>query len=154
MIDFLDEVFVHFDDLAEKYGVEKIRTIGDAYMVAAGVPTARDDHAQVLAWMALDIMKFASHGNLASGLNPQFRIGINSGPVVAGIIGRQNFQYDLWGHTVNTASRMESQGLPGKIQVTASTHALLADEFVLDPRGEIDIKGIGPVTTYFLEGPA
>jgi adenylate cyclase len=154
LVDFLDEVFVHFDDLSEKYGVEKIRTIGDAYMVAAGVPSARDDHAQVLAWMALDIMEFASNAVLASGLKTQFRIGINSGPVVAGVIGRQKFQYDLWGHTVNTASRMESQGLPGKIQVTESTRALLADKFVLDPRGEIDVKGIGPVNTYFLSGPA
>ena len=153
LIDFLDEVFVHFDGLSEKYGVEKIRTIGDAYMVAAGVPTARDDHAQVLAWMALDIMEFAAHTELASGQKTQFRIGINSGPVVAGVIGRQKFQYDLWGHTVNTASRMESQGLPGKIQITESTRELLADKFLLDPRGSIDIKGIGPVSTYFLNGP-
>ncbi len=154
LIEYLDEVFVYFDDLSDKYGVEKIRTIGDAYMVAAGVPTPRDDHAEALGWMALDIMDFAAAATRTSGLQTQFRVGINSGPVVAGIIGRKKFQYDHWGDTVNTASRMESQGVPGKIQITGATRALVAEKFRCDPRGEIDVKGIGPVTTYFLEGPA
>jgi adenylate cyclase len=154
LIDYLDEVFVYFDDLSDKYGVEKIRTIGDAYMVAAGVPTPREDHAEVLGWMALDVMAFAATVTKTSGLPTQFRVGINSGPVVAGIIGRKKFQYDLWGDTVNTASRMESQGVPGKIQITHATQTLLLEKFQCEPRGEIDVKGIGPVTTYFLNGPA
>ena len=154
LIDLLDEVFVHFDELSDKYGVEKIRTIGDAYMVAAGVPTERPDHAEALAWMALDIMDFASSPRLSSNLTTHFRIGMNSGPVVAGVIGRKKFQYDLWGETVNTASRMESHGLPGKIQITESTQALLADKFLLIPRGEIEVKGRGKMRTFFLEGPA
>jgi class 3 adenylate cyclase len=116
VVDMLNEVFSDFDALADKYGCEKIRTIGDAYMVASGVPVPRSDHALALAAMALEMLDYGSRGPL------RFRIGINSGPAVAGVIGLKKFQYDVWGDTVNTASRMESQGEPGKIQVSEATY--------------------------------
>lgn len=152
LVDLLDEVFLYIDDLSDKYGVEKIRTIGDAYMVAAGVPTARSDHADALALMALEIQDFARarSGNGVGEIS--FRIGMSSGPVVAGIIGSKKFQYDLWGDTVNTASRMESHGVPGRTQITSATRALLADRFLCTPRGAIEVKGKGAMETWFLDG--
>lgn len=152
MVDLLNEVFSYFDSLVEKYGVEKIRTIGDSYMVAAGVPRQRGDHAQVLARMALDIQAYL-HGNpscVRKGLD--FRIGINSGPVVAGVIGRKKFIYDLWGDAVNTASRMESHGVPGKIQITQETYQLIKEDFICEPRGKVIVKGKGEMETWYLVG--
>jgi guanylate cyclase len=152
VVGVLDHLFTHFDLLAERYGVEKIKTIGDCYMVAAGVPMPRADHARVMALMALD-MRDAMHAEDGVGhLGLEIRIGLNSGPVVAGVIGRKRFLYDLWGDAVNTASRMESHGSSGQIQVTRGTYELLRDEFELEPRGTVPIKGKGEVETWYLVG--
>jgi guanylate cyclase len=152
VVGILDHLFTHFDVLADRYGLEKIKTIGDAYMVASGVPTPRPDHAQALANMALDMRDAMRQSDDVAHLGLELRIGINSGPVVAGVIGRKRFLYDLWGDAVNTASRMESHGTPGEIQVTASTRELLQDEFDLEPRGTVTIKGKGAVETWYLVG--
>jgi len=149
----LDHLFRHFDDLAERYAVEKIKTIGDSYMVAAGVPEPRPDHAQALALMALDMLEAMRADGAAGHLGLELRIGINSGPVVAGVIGRKRFLYDLWGDAVNTANRMESYGTPGRIQITQATYELLAEEFECEPRGTIAVKGKGDVETWYLVGP-
>ena len=152
MVELLNEVFSHFDSLVEKYGLEKIRTIGDNYMVVSGAPAPRSDHAHALAHMALDMMSYV-HDNHVPGVQQlQFRIGINSGAAVAGVIGHHKFHYDLWGDAVNVASRMESQGIPGKIQITDMTYALLKDRFTCQPRGTIEIKGKGKMQTWFLTG--
>jgi guanylate cyclase len=148
----LDHLFRHFDDLAERYEVEKIKTIGDSYMVAAGVPEPRPDHAQALALMALDMLEAMRADGAAGHLGLELRIGINSGPVVAGVIGRKRFLYDLWGDAVNTANRMESYGTPGRIQITQATYELLADEFECEPRGAIPVKGKGEVEAWYLVG--
>jgi class 3 adenylate cyclase len=145
MVNQLNDVFTYFDALADKYGVEKIRTIGDNYMVASGVPVPRDDHAQALCAMALEMLEYSETGPLS------FRLGINSGPVVAGVIGTRKFQYDIWGDTVNTASRMESHGEPGKIQISQTTRDLITDHFATTPRGTIDVKGKGLLPTWWLE---
>ena len=152
VVGLLDHLFTHFDLLAEQYDVEKIKTIGDAYMVAAGVPTPRADHARVMALMALDMREAMKSDDAVGHLGLELRIGINSGPVVAGVIGRKRFLYDLWGDAVNMASRMESQGTPGEIQVTRATYELLRDEFELEPRGTVSIKGKGDVETWYLVG--
>jgi guanylate cyclase len=149
----LDHLFSHFDTLAERYGLEKIKTIGDCYMVAAGVPTERPDHASALALMALDMLEAMRSDGEAGHLGLELRIGINSGPVVAGVIGRKRFLYDLWGDAVNTASRMESYGSPGRIQITRTTYELLAADFVCEPRGTITVKGKGEVEAWYLVGP-
>jgi adenylate cyclase len=146
----LDRLFTDFDALVDKHGVEKIKTIGDAYMVAAGVPTARADHAQVLARLALEMRAAAAHHLRDDGTAIRLRVGINSGPVVAGVIGRRKFIYDLWGDTVNLASRMESQGVPDRIQVAGSTYERIRDSFRLEPRGTIEVKGKGLVDTWYL----
>jgi guanylate cyclase len=150
MLDLLNEVFTFFDSLVDKYRVEKIRTIGDSYMVAAGVPRARPDHAQALARMALEMRTFIQSNPVCVERQLNFRIGINSGPVVAGVIGRKKFIYDLWGDAVNTASRMESHGTPGCIQITRDTYELIKDEFVCEPRGTIAVKGKGDMETWYL----
>lgn len=152
MVDLLNEVFSHFDSLVDKYGLEKIRTIGDSYMVAAGVPRPRPDHAQALAKMALDVQAYMHTHPSCVSRNLDFRIGINSGPVVAGVIGRKKFIYDLWGDAVNTASRMESHGTPGKIQITRATYELVRDQFECEPRGTVAVKGKGEMETWYLTG--
>lgn len=152
MVELLNDIFSHFDDLAERHGVEKIRTIGDNYMVASGVPSPREDHAEALASMALEMREYLAEFRDGSGRRMQFRIGINSGPLVAGVVGRKKFQYDIWGDAVNVASRMESQGVPDHIQVTAATRNLIKDKFLFERRGILEIKGKGEMETWFLQG--
>ncbi|MEW6160108.1 MAG: adenylate/guanylate cyclase domain-containing protein [Verrucomicrobiota bacterium] len=152
MVQLLDEVFSAFDLLAARHGLEKIKTIGDAYMAVSGMPTPRTDHAQGAADLALDMMKEVEEFNRGYRTSLRMRIGLNSGPVTAGIIGRNKFIYDLWGDTVNVASRMESHGHPGQIQVTEMTYHLLEKQFHFQKRGSIDVKGKGEMTVYWLAG--
>ncbi len=154
LVDMLNQIFSAFDLLAEKHNLEKIKTIGDAYMVVGGLPYPRKDHAAAIANMALDMQQEISRLNHVINQKFAMRIGINSGEVVAGVIGRRKFIYDLWGDAVNTASRMESQGLPNKIQVSESTYQLLKDVYTFEPRGEVEIKGKGRMATYLLTGKA
>jgi class 3 adenylate cyclase len=154
VVRLLNRIFSEFDNLAEKFGVEKIKTIGDAYMVAAGLPERSDDHAETIARMALEMQALTSSFAAEIGEALQLRIGINTGPVVAGVIGRKKFIYDLWGDTVNTASRMESHGVPGKIQVTEAVYRRLKGHFDFALRGEIEIKGKGLMPVYYLLGEA
>jgi len=144
----LDEIFSAFDGLVTRHGLEKIKTIGDGYMVAAGIPTPRADHAEAAARLALAMRQALAELPVASGLS--LRVGIDSGPVVAGVIGRTKFGYDLWGDTVNTASRMESHAPTGTIQVTERTYRRLEDGFVLEQRTGVVVKGKGEMTTYLL----
>ena len=152
VVGILDQLFSHFDTLAERHGLEKIKTIGDCYMAAAGVPTPRADHARALALMALDMLEAMRSSDDVGHLGLELRVGINSGPVVAGVIGRKRFLYDLWGDAVNTASRMESHGTSGRIQITRATYELLADEFQCEPRGTITVKGKGEMEAWYLLG--
>jgi adenylate cyclase len=150
LVHFLNGVYTKIDSLVERHGLEKIKTTGDAYMVVSGVPEALPDHAGALADLALD-MRDALRGLVdPKGRAVPVRIGIASGPVVAGVVGTRKFFYDVWGDAVNTASRMESTGEPGKIQVAPATHELLADRFELVERGVIDVRGKGPMQTWFL----
>ena len=149
LVVLLNEVYSYFDTLVEKYELEKIKTIGDCYMVAAGVPRRRSDHALVLTRLALDIREYVSQ-NEFHGHKLSFRIGLNSGSVVAGVIGKKKFAYDLWGDAVNTASRMESHSAGGSIQVTEATYDLIKEEFVCDPRGTIQVKGKGEMPVWFV----
>jgi guanylate cyclase len=153
MVDILDRLFTHFDALVERHGLEKIKTVGDCYMAAAGVPDPHPDHARRVARLALDMREAVGNMTVDGREGLELRIGINSGPVVAGVIGRKRFLYDLWSDAVNTASRMESHGTPGQIQVTRETYELLKDEFVCRPRGTILVKGKGEMETWYLEGP-
>ncbi|HEX2135180.1 MAG TPA: adenylate/guanylate cyclase domain-containing protein [Microvirga sp.] len=154
VVGLLDRLFTSFDELVDRYGVEKIKTIGDCYMVAAGVPKERPDHAQALAMLAFEMRERAKHFLAGrDGQNLQLRIGISSGPVVAGVIGRRRFLYDLWGDTVNMASRMEEHGTPDEIQITRSTWELLDDEFVTESIGLVDVKGKGKTEVWRLVGP-
>lgn len=152
VVGVLDEIFSGFDTLAERHGLEKIKTIGDAYMVAAGLPEPRADHAEAMAEMALDMQ--AEFGRICTplGLDLAIRIGMDSGPVIAGVIGRHKFTYDLWGDTVNTASRMESHGLAGRIQVSEAAYRRLCDRYEFEERGEIEMKGKGRRLAYLLVG--
>jgi adenylate cyclase len=153
VVALLDRLFTSFDELVDRYEVEKIKTIGDCYMVAAGVPRRRPDHAHALAWLAIEMRECAKRCLPESdGRDVRLRIGISSGPVVAGVIGRRRFLYDLWGDTVNMASRMESHGTPDEIQITRSTWELLDDHFVTEPIGLVDVKGKGEIETWRLVG--
>ena len=150
---FLNRVFSAFDRLVERYGLEKIKTTGDAYMVVSGVPEPRADHAESLALLALDMCEAVKTIADAAGNALSIRIGISCGPVVAGVVGTKKFFYDVWGDTVNVASRMESTGEAGKIQVSSSARELLKERFELAERGEIDVRGKGKMRTWFLVGP-
>jgi adenylate cyclase len=152
VVGVLDEIFSAFDLLAERLGLEKIKTVGDAYMVVAGLPEPRPDHAEAGAEMALAMQEELARLCTALSVDLAIRIGMESGPVIAGVIGRRKFIYDLWGDTVNTASRMESSGLPGRIQVTEAMHERLLPRYSFEARGEVDIKGKGRLRTYFLTG--
>ena len=151
LVSLLNEIFSTFDQLAERHGLEKIKTIGDAYMVVGGLPTPRSDHANAIAEMALDMLDAISDFSNTHNQDFSIRIGINSGPVVARVIGIKKFIYDLWGDTVNTASRMESHGKPGCIQVTSTTYQLLQEKYIFESRGAIEVKGKGKMTTYLLK---
>lgn len=151
LVELLNHVFSAFDELAEKHGLEKIKTIGDAYMVVGGIPEPRADHAEAIAEMALDMQSEIIKINQTTAQDFSMRIGINSGEVVAGVIGKKKFIYDLWGDAVNTASRMESHGIANMIHVTAETHQLLADKYVFTDRGMIEVKGKGEMQTYILQ---
>jgi guanylate cyclase len=151
LVGMLDELFTAFDGSVTELGLEKIKTVGDAYMVASGVPEARPDHAGAIAELALQIRDQVATARYG-GRQLQMRIGIASGPVTAGIIGTHKFAYDLWGDTVNTASRMESSGLPGEIQVTPSTYELLREGFRFRPRGPVQVKGKAEMMTFLLLG--
>lgn len=151
LVQLLNEMFSKFDRLAEQYKLEKIKTIGDAYMVAAGLPLRREDHAIAIANMAIDMQTCIKEFSSQYREEFQIRIGIHSGPVIAGVIGTKKFIYDLWGDTVNVASRMESSGIPGKIQISSDTYELLKHHsYILEKRGQISVKGKGEMITYWL----
>lgn len=149
LVSLLNNVFSRFDRLVDGFGLEKIKTVGDEYMVAAGLPEPRSDHATAIADLAIAIRDHLASTHF-DGHRIRMRIGINSGPVVAGIIGTRKFAYDLWGDVVNTASRMESEGVEGSIQITESTYRLIDDQFVCEPRGTVSVKGKEPMETYIL----
>ena len=151
MVLLLSELFSRLDELVEKHHAEKIETIGDSYMVAVGLPIQRDNHAQVIASLALDIQAYLETGVVINKQTINCRIGINSGPVMAGVIERKKISYNVWGDTVNTASRMESHGIPGQIQISETTYELIKENFHCEPRGLIDIKGKGQMQTYLLK---
>ena len=152
LVNLLNQIFSKFDQLTEKHGLEKIKTIGDAYMVAGGLPVPRADHLEAIANMALDMQSAIADFQTDLDRPFQIRIGIHTGPVVAGVIGTKKFTYDLWGDTVNVAFRMESQGLPGYIQVTAAIYDRLKDRYVFEERGAIVVKGKGEMIAYWLKG--
>ncbi|NES83501.1 MAG: adenylate/guanylate cyclase domain-containing protein [Moorea sp. SIO2B7] len=152
LVELLNVLFSAFDHLSEQYGLEKIKTIGDAYMIASGLPIPRSDHAQAIAEMALDMQEEIAKFNGEQNTALSIRIGINTGSVVAGVIGKKKFIYDLWGDAVNTASRMESHGIPGRIQVSESTYEILKSQYLFEERGSIEVKGKGEMTTYLLTG--
>jgi class 3 adenylate cyclase len=154
VVGLLDEIFSTFDHLAHAHGVEKIKTIGDAYMAVSGLPVPRPDHAEAMAVMAIGMQEAFRSVMRNRGLALELRIGMHSGPVAAGVIGRQKFTYDLWGDTVNLASRMESHGEPSRIHVSPTTRALLGDAFRFADRGEVNVKGRGTLHTFFLLGRA
>ena len=153
MVELLNEVFSFFDSLLDKYDVEKIRTIGDSYMVASGLPRGRPDHAQALVRMALEMRDYIATHTFRNDQCVSFRIGINSGSMIAGVIGRRKFVYDVWGDAVNIASRMESHGMGGAVQITRATYALIKDEFVCEPRGTVNVKGKGEMEVWLVLSP-
>lgn len=153
LVGLLNAVFSTFDGFVAELGLEKIKTVGDEYMVASGVPHPRSDHAIAICTLALR-MRNQVEAHDFDGHKISLRIGINSGPVVAGIVGTHKFSYDLWGDVVNTASRMESEGVPGSIQISSATHELIKEDFVCEPRGVVEVKGKGDMETYFLLSPS
>ena len=150
VVTMLNRIFSNFDLMSARSGVEKIKTIGDCYMFAAGVPVPVEDHARRVADTALEMVRFIERFNARFGTEFQIRIGLNSGPLVAGIIGKQKFAYDIWGDAVNVASRMESSGVPGRIHISESTRIALGSDYEYEPRGVIEVKGLGQINTYFL----
>jgi class 3 adenylate cyclase len=150
LVKLLNDLFSRFDRRAENLGLEKIKTIGDAYMAVGGLPIPRSDHAEIAADMAIGMFEDLAAFNAENNAELNMRIGLNSGPVVAGVIGFTKFSYDLWGNTVNTASRMESTSLPGRIQISPATQEALHDRFVLEERELIECKGLGQIMTHFL----
>ena len=152
LVSMLNSIFTAFDLIVEKYGVEKIKTIGDCYMLVGGLPTNRDDHAEAVADAAMEMVAALEKINATNATELQMRVGIHTGPVVAGVIGKIKFTYDLWGDTVNIASRMESSGLPGRIHVSEQTAQALHGKFALEDRGFVECKGLGQVQTYFVNG--
>jgi class 3 adenylate cyclase len=152
LVDVLNDIFIRFDSIADNRGLEKIKTIGDAYMAAAGLPIPVPDHAERTAHMALDMIDVMNRFNAQGRYTLMVRIGISTGAAVAGVIGKRKFLYDLWGDVVNTASRMESHGLAGRIQLTDATRQRLCERFIVESRGAIDVKGKGVMNTWFLNG--
>ncbi len=152
LVEILNDTFSAIDELVEAHGLEKIKTIGDAYMVAAGIPQPMPDHVRRMADFALDLVALVDRINRRDGLGLDLRVGFNRGPVIAGVIGKKKFMYDLWGETVNVASRLESTGVAGRIQVTGEVRDALADGYAFTPRGDIDVKGVGRLRTCFLAG--
>ena len=152
LVKILNELFSAFDTLVEQHALEKIKTIGDSYMVVGGAPTPRPDHAQAIADLALEMLEAVAHYNEKNQTDYSIRVGINSGPVVAGVIGTKKFSYDLWGDTVNVASRMESHGVASQVQVSERTYELLRDQYVFEDRGEIKIKGKQFMKAFLLKG--
>jgi class 3 adenylate cyclase len=150
VVSLLNEIFSRFDDLAEKYNLEKIKTIGDAYMVVGGLPEPDEKHAEKVASFALEMLDIIHDYSQKNNVPLELRIGINSGAAVAGVIGKKKFIYDLWGDSVNTASRMESHGIPGQIQVSESTYAQIKDLYQFEDRGKMEVKGLGLVRSYLL----
>ena len=154
VVEFLNEVFSLSDELADRFGLEKIKTVGDAYMVVGGLPERSTDHAARVAEMALQLGADLGRLRTPATRSLSMRMGIHSGPAVAGVIGTRKFIYDVWGDTVNTASRMESHGVPGRIQVTAPVVSRLGEAYLFEPRGTIEVKGKGQMETWFLLGRA
>lgn len=152
LVRMLNEIFTAFDNIVESHRVEKIKTIGDCYMMVGGLPNHRDDHAHVVADAAIEMVEALKRINEKNGTELAMRIGIHSGPVVAGVIGKIKFTYDLWGDTVNVASRMESSGMPGRIHLSEQTRSTLDSHFILEERGMVECKGLGQVKTFFLNG--
>jgi adenylate cyclase len=152
LVALLNRIFSRFDVLAESHGVEKIRTIGDNFMCVAGVPRRRADHAQAAARLALDMRAYVDELHAGGEDQIDFRIGMNSGPCVGGVIGLRKFVFDIWGDPVNTASRMESHGVPGRIHLSDATYELIREEFECEPRGTIEVRGKGAMRTWFLIG--
>jgi len=152
LVQFLNKIFTSFDNLVEKYQLEKIKTVGDAYMVAGGFPKPRPDHVEAIADLALEMQESMVMFHTEKNQSVSMRTGIHTGPAVAGVIGIKKFIYDVWGDTVNTASRMESHGIGGQIQVSNAIYKVLKDKYILKQRGMIEMKGKGRLMTYWLQG--
>ena len=155
LVESVDYYFSKFDAIIEKYDLEKIKTLGDSYMCAGGLPFPTEDHAYKMILVAQEILEFVQHSNRENPLNHtrfNIRIGINTGPVVAGVVGTKKFAYDIWGDTVNIASRMESNSAPGKINISENTFAIIKDSFDCEYRGEVEVKNRGMMKMYFVNG--
>jgi len=150
MVDKLGEIFLYFDQLVDKYKAEKVETVGDSYVIAAGLPIPRQDHAKIITQLALEIRTYFEQGVYLEHHRLNCRMGINSGPIMAGVIERKKISFNLWGDTINTASRMQSHGVPGQIQVSEDTYNLVKDDFICEPRGEIQIKGKGEMHVWLI----